>query len=41
MNEANRKLGNVDENLIRSIGEELRKLQNDYENFKEDNANNI
>lgn len=41
MNEANRKLGNVDENLIKSIAEELRKLQNDYENFKEDNANNI
>lgn len=41
MAEANKKLGSIDDHIIKNLVDELHKLKNDYYLFREDNSNNM
>lgn len=41
MNEANKKLGAVDESVIRRLQDELNRLRSEFIGYRDDNDNNI
>jgi len=41
MNEASKKLNGIDESMIRKLKEDLDRLRNDHNEYKDDNDTNI